>query len=61
MTNNLNINNSRVLTENNSSAKLFKLYKFIIYVLSFIIPFIIFLKTMNPSSFGYDTTWFHIQ
>lgn len=36
-------------------------YKFLIYFLSFIIPFIIFLRTMNPSSFGYDTTWFHIQ
>ena len=36
-------------------------YKLVIYILSFILPFIIFLKTMNPSSFGYDTTWFHIQ
>lgn len=37
------------------------IYKFLIYFLSFTVPFIIFLKTMNPSSFGYDTTWFHIQ
>ncbi|MDD3520984.1 MAG: DUF2723 domain-containing protein [Actinomycetota bacterium] len=31
------------------------------YAISFIATFIIYLLTMNPSSFGYDTTWFHIQ
>jgi len=40
---------------------IFKNYIYIFYFLSFIIPFFIFLKTMNPSSFGWDTTWFHIQ
>ncbi|MHB8280839.1 MAG: glycosyltransferase family 117 protein [Candidatus Humimicrobiaceae bacterium] len=61
MINNQKINNSQALTQNNSNTRLFKIYKYTIYALSFIIPFIIFLKTMNPSSFGYDTTWFHIQ
>jgi len=32
-----------------------------VYAVSFIATFIIYLLTMNPSSFGYDTTWFHIQ
>ena len=61
MINNQKINNSQVLILNNSNTRLFKIYKYTIYALSFIISFIIFLKTMNPSSFGYDTTWFHIQ
>ncbi len=38
-----------------------RLYRFIIYGLSFMVSFFIYLKTMNPSSFAYDTTWFHIQ
>lgn len=61
MINNQKINNSQALILNNSNTRLFKIYKYTIYALSFIISFIIFLKTMNPSSFGYDTTWFHIQ
>ena len=36
-------------------------YKYIFYFLSFIVPFLIFIRTMNPCSFGWDTTWFHIQ
>lgn len=61
MINNQKINNSQALILNNSNTRLSKIYKYTIYALSFIISFIIFLKTMNPSSFGYDTTWFHIQ
>ena len=38
-----------------------KNYIYIFYFLSFFVPFFIFLRTMNPSSFGWDTTWFHIQ
>jgi len=38
-----------------------KNYVYIIYFLSFIAPFLIFLRTMNPGSFGWDTTWLHIQ
>jgi len=38
-----------------------KNYIYIFYFLSLIIPFTVFLKTMNPSSFGWDTTWLHIQ
>ena len=40
---------------------IFKNYIYIFYFLSFIVPFFIFLRTMNPTSFGWDTTWFHIQ
>jgi len=36
-------------------------YKYIFYFLSFTVPFLIFIRTMNPCSFGWDTTWFHIQ
>ena len=38
-----------------------KNYIYIFYLLSFIVPFSIFLRTMNPGTFGWDTTWFHIQ
>ncbi len=38
-----------------------KNYIFIFYFLSFILPFFIFLRTMNSGSFGWDTTWLHIQ
>ena len=53
--------NTRQLIQNQGDSKLFFFYKVLAYALSFITTFIIFLKTMNPSSFGYDTTWFHIQ
>lgn len=46
---------------NDLSGKKDRLCRFIIYALSFIASFFIYLKTMNPSSFAYDTTWFHIQ
>lgn len=36
-------------------------FKIAIYAISFIATFVVYLLTMNPSSFGYDTTWFHIQ
>ena len=42
-------------------SKIEKISRIIIYALSFIIPFALFLTTMHPSTFGYDTTWFHIQ
>ncbi len=35
--------------------------KYFFYFLCFLIPFIIFLRTMVPTTFGWDTTWFHIQ
>ena len=44
-----------------TTSKRERLYKFTIYVLSFVATFFIYLKTMNPTSFAYDTTWFHIQ
>jgi hypothetical protein len=40
---------------------IYKNYKYLFYILSFIIPFFVFLRTMNPTSFGWDTTWFHLQ
>ncbi|MHB1377385.1 MAG: protein O-mannosyl-transferase family, partial [Candidatus Humimicrobiaceae bacterium] len=61
MADKLKINNPEALSRTSSDSRLFKLYKYAVYALSFIISLIIFLKTMNPSSFGYDTTWFHIQ
>jgi hypothetical protein len=59
--NKLEINSPKTLIQTGPDSGLFKLYKYAVYALSFIISFVIFLKTMNPSSFGYDTTWFHIQ
>jgi len=59
--NKLEINSPKTLIQTGPDSGLFKLYKYTVYALSFIISFVIFLKTMNPSSFGYDTTWFHIQ
>ena len=61
MINKLKISNSKTLVRDCPDSRLFKFYKYTVYALSFVISFIIFLKTMNPSSFGYDTTWFHIQ
>jgi hypothetical protein len=61
MINKAEANSSKVSIQADPDSGLFKLYKYAIYVFSFIISFIIFLKTMNPTSFGYDTTWFHIQ
>ena len=61
MMNKLEINSPKTLIQTGPDSGLFKLYKYAVYALSFIISFVIFLKTMNPSSFGYDTTWFHIQ
>jgi len=45
------------------SFKDYKINKFvyILYFLSFAIPFAIFTITMLPASTGWDTTWLHIQ
>ena len=61
MVDNIAVNNTKTLKPGSQDTGLFKLYKYSVYALSFIISFVIFLKTMNPSSFGYDTSWFHIQ
>ena len=61
MADKLKTNIADALSKGGHDSRLFKLYKYTVYALSFIISFIIFLKTMNPTSFGYDTTWFHIQ
>ena len=50
-----------MLTIKNNTCRTEKFYKPAIYAFSFIAAFVIYLLTMNPSSFGYDTTWFHIQ
>src|SRR5665647_1391484 len=50
-----------VYTESRFQKYIIRNYGYIFYFLSFIVPFLIFLRTMNPSSFGWDTTWLHIQ
>ena len=50
-----------VYNESRFQKYIIKNYVYIFYFLSFILPFFIFLRTMNPSSFGWDTTWLHIQ
>ncbi|MHB1347264.1 MAG: protein O-mannosyl-transferase family [Candidatus Humimicrobiaceae bacterium] len=61
MVDKLEVIKTKTLKPGSQDTGLFKLYKYSVYALSFIISFVIFLKTMNPSSFGYDTSWFHIQ
>src|SRR5665647_1381372 len=50
-----------LLNNNRFKSYVLKKYIYIFYFLSFFVPFFIFLRTMNPGSFGWDTTWFHIQ
>ena len=61
MINKPNVDNRKILPQAAPDSPLSKVYKYAVYAASFIISFVIFLKTMNPTSFGYDTTWFHIQ
>ena len=49
------------LNDNKPKSYVLKNYIYIFYFLSFLVPFFIYLRTMNPSSFGWDTTWLHIQ
>ncbi len=48
-------------SNNKFKSYICKNYVYIFYFLAFLIPFFIYLSTMNPSSQGWDTTWFHIQ
>ncbi|MCL5072876.1 MAG: DUF2723 domain-containing protein [Actinobacteria bacterium] len=50
-----------LLNDNKFKLYILKNYIYVFYLLSFLVPFFIYLRTMNPSSFGWDTTWFHIQ
>ncbi|MEI7616330.1 MAG: DUF2723 domain-containing protein, partial [Actinomycetota bacterium] len=61
MINKLKVNGSEIVARDIPDSLLSRVYKYAVYAASFLISFIIFLKTMNPTSFGYDTTWFHIQ
>ena len=49
------------MTKNKLKNFILKNYIYLFYLLSFLLPFSIYLRTMNPSSPGWDTTWFHIQ
>jgi len=61
MADKLEVNGSKMVARDIPESLSSRVYKYAVYAASFIISFIIFLKTMNPTSFGYDTTWFHIQ
>lgn len=50
-----------LLNNNRFKSYVLKNYIYIFCTLSFLAPFFIYLRTMNPSSFGWDTTWLHIQ
>ncbi len=50
-----------LLNSNKFKTYVLKNYIYVFYALSFLVPFFIYLRTMNPTSFGWDTTWLHIQ
>jgi len=42
-------------------AFILKNYVYVFYILSLVVPFAMFVRTMLPASTGWDTTWLHIQ